>query len=113
MMNLGTALVQLFALTYVLILIDANKSPFKELPTSLPRYIVRLNSPFFAGSGTWIRANYAGADGKEAGPHTPNDEGYIEFWWFLKERYVLSISSVNHLEPLKLGGAVDPLASRP
>lgn len=43
---------------------------------------------------------------KGADPHIPDNEGHTGLWWFLKERYVLSISSQSHLSPLNL--AVEP-----
>lgn len=45
---------------------------------------------------------------KRADPHVPDNEGHTGFWWFLKARHDLSISSPTPLSRPNLGVAVNP-----
>lgn len=45
-----------------------------------------------------------------ADPHFPDNEGHTSFWWFLKARHDLYISSPNQLIRPRHGGTVNPFS---
>ncbi len=45
-----------------------------------------------------------------ADPHVPDTESHTGFWWFLRARHELFISSPNHLSRPGLGGMVNPFS---